>query len=163
MLTQQSLQRTPLYQDHLGLKAKMVAFGGWDMPVQYPDGILSEYEQTRKAVTVFDICHMGEFIIEGDVNDSGLNNIVTHSISDMPVKTSRYGFILNEQGATIDDLIVFRGIPRFGKKENPNFHRHPRVRPLLICGLVPHIRCQKSGSARSGPRGRLRRHFCKLW
>lgn len=108
MLTQQSLKRTPLYQDHVDLKAKMVPFGGWDMPVQYPDGILSEYENTRKAVTVFDICHMGEFIIEGEAEASGLNKIVSHAIADMPVKTSRYGFILNDKGMVIDDLIVFR-------------------------------------------------------
>lgn len=101
------LKRTPLYEEHLALKARMVPFGGWAMPVQY-EGILAEHLHTRKAVTLFDISHMGEFIIEGDLNESGLDRIVTMSLKDLPVKASRYGTILNEQGGIIDDLIVFR-------------------------------------------------------
>ncbi len=106
-LQTQTLKRTPLYEDHVVLKAKMVPFGGWDMPVQY-EGILEEYEQTRRGVTLFDTSHMGEFLIEGDVKETGLDHIVTMALADMPLKTCRYGLILNEQGGTIDDTIVFR-------------------------------------------------------
>lgn len=107
MLTEEKLKRTPLYEEHVALGAKMVPFGGWEMPVQY-EGILSEYEKTRQAVTVFDISHMGEFVVEGDLVESGLDKIVTMRLSDLPIKSSRYGAILNEQGGVLDDLIVFR-------------------------------------------------------
>ena len=107
MLTQENLKKTPLYEEHVTLDAKMVPFGGWEMPVQY-EGILAEYEQTRRGVTVFDTSHMGEFLIEGDLKERGLDRLVTMRLADMPLKTSRYGLLLNEQGGTIDDLIVFR-------------------------------------------------------
>ncbi|MCA9406032.1 MAG: glycine cleavage system aminomethyltransferase GcvT [Candidatus Omnitrophica bacterium] len=105
MTTQDTLKKTPLYKDHVALNAKMVPFGGWDMPVQY-EGILAEHHQTRHECSLFDISHMGEFIIEGDA--TALDGIVTMSIKDMPVQSCRYGMILNEQGGIIDDLIVFR-------------------------------------------------------
>ena len=107
MSTDTVLKQTPLYREHLTLGARLVPFGGWEMPVSY-DGILLEYERTRKNVSIFDICHMGEFIIEGDLLKSGLDHIVTHKISDMPIKTCRYGTMLNAQGGVIDDLIVYR-------------------------------------------------------
>ena len=77
------------------------------MPIQY-EGILAEHECTRKRVTVFDICHMGEFIIEGDAVLSGLERIVTQNIVSMPVGSCRYGFMLNESGYVLDDLVVYR-------------------------------------------------------
>jgi aminomethyltransferase len=101
------LKKTPLYQEHLTLKAKMVPFGGWDMPVQY-EGILLEHEATRKRAALFDISHMGEFMIEGDCQKIGLEKLLTIRLSDMPVKTCRYGLLLNERGGVMDDLIVFR-------------------------------------------------------
>lgn len=107
LATQENLKRTPLYEEHLALKAKMVPFGGWEMPVQY-EGILAEYEATRRACTLFDTSHMGEFLIKGNAVTTGLDKTVTMPIIDMPLKTSRYGFILNDKGGTIDDLIVFR-------------------------------------------------------
>jgi len=107
MLTTQSLQRTPLYEEHLALGARMVPFGGWEMPVQY-EGILAEHKHTREAVTVFDTCHMGEFTIHGEPGKVGLDRLVTMNLQTMPYKTCRYGFLLNEKGGVMDDLIVFR-------------------------------------------------------
>ncbi|HRZ39747.1 MAG TPA: glycine cleavage system aminomethyltransferase GcvT [Candidatus Omnitrophota bacterium] len=101
------LKQTPIYDDHLRLQAKMVPFGGWDMPVQY-ESIIAEYGAVRQDVAVFDICHMGEFILEGDAGAIGLDRIVTQSLSDLPVQSCRYGAMLNEKGGVIDDLIVFR-------------------------------------------------------
>ena len=106
-MNNEQLQKTPLYNSHLALKAKMVSFGGWDMPVQY-EGILAEYDQTRTSVAIFDISHMGEFIIEGDAIDSGLDRLVTMDIVSMPIQSCRYGAMLNDQGGVLDDLIVFR-------------------------------------------------------
>ncbi|MBF0479556.1 MAG: glycine cleavage system aminomethyltransferase GcvT [Candidatus Omnitrophica bacterium] len=102
-----NLKRTPIYEEHLALKAKMVPFGGWDMPVQY-DGILKEYDYARQGAAIFDICHMGEFLVTGDAVESGLDHLVTQKIIDMPVGTCRYGCMLNEHGGIMDDLIVFR-------------------------------------------------------
>ncbi len=101
------LKQTPIYNEHLRLQAKMVPFGGWDMPVQY-ESIIAEYKAVRQDVAVFDICHMGEFIIEGDARSTGLDRIVTQSLNDLPVQSCRYGAMLNSQGGVIDDLIVFR-------------------------------------------------------
>lgn len=107
MIENEQLLRTPLYQSHIDLKARMVPFGGWEMPVQY-DGILMEHAHTRKAAAIFDISHMGEFLIEGDLKDSGLDRILTMRLDDLPIKASRYGCICNENGGVIDDCIVFR-------------------------------------------------------
>jgi len=107
MLTQEELKKTPLYDEHLTLKARMVPFGGWELPVQY-NGILAEHAHTREKASVFDISHMGEFIVEGDCVESGLDRLATMSLVDLPVKACRYGCLLNEQGGVIDDLIIFR-------------------------------------------------------
>ncbi len=107
MLTQEKLQKTPLYEEHVRLGARMVSFGGWDMPVQY-EGILQEHAATRQAVAIFDISHMGEFIVEGDCVESGLDSLVTMSLVDLPVGACRYGCLLNENAGIMDDLIIFR-------------------------------------------------------
>ncbi len=107
MSTETSLFNTPLLEEHLALGAKMVGFGGWNMPLQY-DGIIAEWDYNRKTCSIFDCSHMGEFLIKGDVKTCGLDRIVTQSIVDTPVKTCRYGAMLNEAGGVIDDLIVYR-------------------------------------------------------
>jgi aminomethyltransferase len=99
--------KTPLYETHLALGAKMAPFGGWIMPIQY-QGILAEHVHTRQSVSVFDICHMGEFMLQGDPVSSGLERLVTQDITRMPQGTCRYGFLLNEQAGILDDLIVYR-------------------------------------------------------
>ena len=101
------LKNTPLEQEHVALGAKMVGFGGWNMPLQY-EGILQEHVYNRKTVSIFDCSHMGEFLLEGNLSASGLDRIVTQTLNGMPVKTCRYGTTLNDGGGTIDDLIVYR-------------------------------------------------------
>lgn len=101
------MKRTPLYDQHKKLNAKMVPFGGWDMPVQY-SGIIEEYHATRTGVAIFDICHMGEFFVTGDARQTGLDRIVTQRLRDLSVGACRYGMMLNESGGVLDDLIVFR-------------------------------------------------------
>jgi len=103
----QTLKQTPLHQEHLALGAKMVPFGGWDMPLQY-EGIFAEHGQTRRDVAIFDTSHMGEFFIRGDAAESGLEQLVTQRLSDMPLGSCRYGAMLNEKGGVIDDLIFYR-------------------------------------------------------
>jgi aminomethyltransferase len=101
------LLKTPLYDKHLSLGAKMAPFGGWLMPIQY-EGILAEHAHTRNSSSVFDICHMGEFMLKADAGSSGLDRIVTQSITDMPQGTCRYGFMLDGEAKVIDDLVVYR-------------------------------------------------------
>jgi aminomethyltransferase len=102
-----NLKTTPLYNEHLKLKAKMTPFAGWNMPIQY-DGIIAEHHHTRKAASLFDICHMGEFYVKGNPLETGLDRIFSFSIDNMPVGKCRYGAILNEKGGIKDDLIVYR-------------------------------------------------------
>jgi aminomethyltransferase len=101
------LKETPLCDRHRSLKALMAPFGGWDMPIQY-EGIIAEHAWCRSKAALFDICHMGEFIFQGDFAVDGLEDVFTFSIKTIPLGRSRYGFLLNEQGGIIDDLIVFR-------------------------------------------------------
>jgi aminomethyltransferase len=101
------LAETPLINKHKGLGAKLAPFGGWLMPIQY-SGIIDEHGWVRKSTGLFDICHMGEFIIHADLAKSNLDNLVTVNLKNMPVKACRYGFMLNEQAGIIDDLLVYR-------------------------------------------------------
>ena len=103
----EELKNTPLVDEHIRLKALMAPFGGWNMPIQY-EGILAEHRWCREQVALFDICHMGEFLYRGDIEAGGLEDVFTFSVKSIPVSRSRYGFLLNERGGVIDDLIVFR-------------------------------------------------------
>jgi aminomethyltransferase len=103
----EQLLATPICGRHRALNALMAPFGGWDMPIQY-EGILAEHSWCRTQAALFDICHMGEFTFQGDFDAGGLENVFTFSVKTIPVGRSRYGFLLNEQGGIIDDLIVFR-------------------------------------------------------
>ncbi|MBF0620247.1 MAG: glycine cleavage system aminomethyltransferase GcvT [Candidatus Omnitrophica bacterium] len=100
--------RTPLFEQHVALGGKMVTFAGWEMPIQYPEGILKEHDANRRGCSIFDCSHMGEFMIEGDALALGLDRIVTQKLDDQPIGTCRYGMALNGQGGTMDDLIVYR-------------------------------------------------------
>src|ERR1039457_1521742 len=103
----EKLLETPLCGRHRELKALMAPFGGWDMPIQY-EGIIAEHAWCRSKAALFDICHMGEFMFQGDFDSDCLEDVFTFSIKTIPLGRSRYGFLLNEQGGIIDDLIVFR-------------------------------------------------------
>lgn len=103
----EKLKNTPLSGRHDALKALMAPFGGWNMPIQY-EGIIAEHKWCREQAALFDICHMGEFMFEGDFESGGLEDVFTFSVKSIPIGRSRYGFLLNEQGGVIDDLIVFR-------------------------------------------------------
>ena len=103
----ESLYKTPLWEAHRKLGARMMPFGGWDMPVQY-EGILAEHHQTRTAVTVFDTCHMGRFLVSGGGTLAALSRIVSADLRSMRDGQCRYGFLLREDGGIMDDLITYR-------------------------------------------------------
>lgn len=97
---------TPLSDWHRRHGARMVSFAGFDMPVQYTS-ILAEHEHTRTKAAIFDICHMGEFHLSGAGAADALSQAVTHDLSTLVPGKCRYGFLLNEEGGVIDDLIVY--------------------------------------------------------
>ena len=104
---------TPLIEEHRSLSARLAPFGGWMMPIQY-SGIIDEHLWTRKHAGLFDICHMGEFLIEADLSKCNLERLVTISLKDMAVSSCRYGFMLHEEGGIIDDLLIYRvGLTRW--------------------------------------------------
>jgi len=103
----ENLLRTPLYEEHIRLNARMGAFGGWDMPIQY-SGILDEHRACREASALFDICHMGEFYFKGSIEDSGIERAFTISICKIPPGKAKYGLMLNKEGKILDDCIVYR-------------------------------------------------------
>ena len=100
-------RKTPLYDEHVRLDAKMVPFSGWLMPVQYT-GIVAEHQAVRNGVGIFDISHMGQFIVDGAGAREWLNTMLTNNINKLDVGTGQYSFLLNERGGIIDDLIVYR-------------------------------------------------------
>ncbi|AAR33707.1 glycine cleavage system aminomethyltransferase GcvT [Geobacter sulfurreducens] len=102
-----TLASTPLRIEHERLNALMAPFGGWNMPIQY-EGIIAEHRWCREKASLFDICHMGEFLFTGDIIADGLEDVFTFSVASIPVGRSRYGFLLNGDGGIMDDLIVFR-------------------------------------------------------
>jgi len=86
----------------------MAPFAGWNMPIQYPDGIIAEHLHTRAKAGLFDISHMGEFILDGAGAVEGLGRALTVNITTLKPGRCRYGFLLNERGGIMDDLIVYR-------------------------------------------------------
>jgi aminomethyltransferase len=98
---------TPLYDEHLRRGAKVIPFGGWLMPVQY-SGIVDEHQAVRKNVGIFDISHMGQFIVAGENAATWLNAMLTNNVERLETGQGQYTFLLNETGGIIDDLIVYR-------------------------------------------------------
>ncbi len=99
--------RTPLYDEHLALGARMVDFAGWMMPVQYA-GIIEEHNAVRSAAGIFDVCHMGEFRFFGADAKSALQRIVTNDLDKIDsVGSALYTVMCDEDGGIIDDLIVY--------------------------------------------------------
>ncbi len=102
-----SEKRTSLYDEHVGLGAKIVPFAGWLMPVQY-SSIVEEHQTVRNNVGIFDISHMGQFIVDGAAGREWLNRMLTNNVENLAPGAGQYTFLLNENGGIIDDLIVYR-------------------------------------------------------
>ena len=100
--------RTSLYDTHVAAGARMVPFGGWDMPVQYPDGILAEVRAVRTGAGIFDVSHMGRAYISGPSATEFLDWALTGSAATLPVGRARYCMICNRRGGVIDDTIFYR-------------------------------------------------------
>ena len=101
------LKKTPLHGEHVALSARMVDFGGWDMPVQYT-GATAEHEVVRRAVGMFDVSHMGEVWVRGRDAVAAVDHVVTNSVAALPDGKACYAGLLNPSGGFLDDLIVYR-------------------------------------------------------
>ena len=100
--------RTSLYDTHVAAGARMVPFGGWDMPVQYPAGILAEVRAVRTGAGIFDVSHMGRAYVSGPSATEFLDWALTGSAATLAVGRARYCLICNERGGVIDDTIFYR-------------------------------------------------------
>lgn len=100
------LARTPLYNLHRELGARMVPFAGYEMPVQYPAGILKEHNHTRTHAGLFDVSHMGQVRLSGTGAAAALESLVPVDIVGLAANSQRYALFTNEQGGILDDLMV---------------------------------------------------------
>lgn len=105
-----TLLKTHLYDEHVKLKAKIVPFAGWDMPVQYTS-VKDEVLAVRNNVGIFDVSHMGEFFVEGKDAEKFADYLVTNDILNAPMGKAIYSPLCRENGTVVDDLIVYKLAP----------------------------------------------------
>ncbi len=101
-------KRTPLYDEHVRLGAKIIPFAGYLMPVNYPSGIVAEHNAVRQRAGLFDVCHMGELDIVGGDMLGFLQYVTTNDVSKLAVGQCQYSVITQEDGTALDDCIVYR-------------------------------------------------------
>ncbi|MBQ6456213.1 MAG: glycine cleavage system aminomethyltransferase GcvT, partial [Mogibacterium sp.] len=102
------LKRTQLYDVHVAEGGKMVDFGGWEMPIQYPQGIIEEHLYTRHFCSIFDVSHMGRLIVEGPDMVKFLQHVLTSNVEALDINKAQYCIIPNEKGEAIDDAYLYR-------------------------------------------------------
>src|SRR5437588_1278509 len=102
----QTLQRTPLFERHVALGARMVPFAGWEMPVQY-EGVIPEHRAVRTDCGVFDVSHMGELEVEGPQARGLLQSLLSNDLDKLEPGRAQYTLLTNEHGGIVDDLIVY--------------------------------------------------------
>ena len=106
----QTLLRTPLYDRHVALGARLVPFAGWEMPVQY-EGVIPEHRAVRSDAGAFDVSHMGELIVEGAGAREFLQSVLSNDVERLEPGLAQYTLLTNEQGGIVDDLIVYELAP----------------------------------------------------
>ena len=102
-----SLRRTPLYDEHKALGARLVDFSGWEMPVQY-QGIKAEHQAVRERAGLFDVSHMGELVFRGPDAEEAVQRLVTRDVSRLEEGQAGYSAVCYENGGTVDDVLVYR-------------------------------------------------------
>ena len=128
-------KRTPLYDLHVELGGKMVDFAGWEMPVQYPMGIMGEHKQCREKAALFDVSHMGQVILRGENVGEKLETLCPQAYAGLNEGKARYGFFTNEDGGIMDDLIV----------SNAGDHYFVVVNAALRHQDIPHMQANLDG------------------
>ena len=103
------MEKTVLYDFHKNLGAKFVPFAGYEMPIQYKDGIVKEHISTRQSAGFFDVSHMGQLFISGNKSaEQSLEKIIPLDFKEIKINQSKYSFLINDTGGVIDDLIITR-------------------------------------------------------
>lgn len=100
------MKQTPLHAIHLEQKAQMAEFAGYDMPIQYPTGVMAEHNWTRENAGIFDVSHMGQLTFEGENVAAFLEKLCPSTFSTLGNNVAKYSVLMNEEGGMIDDLIV---------------------------------------------------------
>lgn len=118
------LRRTSLYSQHVNSKAKIVDFAGWEMPVQYPEGIRAEHQNVRLHAGIFDVSHMGEIETTGPQATEFLQNLVSNDVTKIPIGGAQYSLLCLPDGGVIDDLFTYRlGPERYLTVTNASNHQ----------------------------------------
>lgn len=107
------LKRTPLYEEHAKLGGKIIPFAGFEMPVQYPAGVSVEHQAVREHAGLFDVSHMGEFLLEGERAAEFVDYLVANDISRREPWQATYCVMCNAKGGVVDDLLVYKFPDRF--------------------------------------------------
>ena len=102
-----TLKRSPLLEEHKRLSAKLVEFAGWEMPISYPTGTLSEHGECRNACVMFDVSHLGSVLIEGEEAFEELQYASTNDLSKISPGRAQYSHLLNQKGYVVDDVIIW--------------------------------------------------------
>lgn len=131
-------KRTPLFDLHVGLGARMVPFAGYSMPVQYPAGILAEHQHTRARASLFDVSHMGQVALRGDGAAAALERLVPGDVAGLAAGRVRYTLFTNDAGGILDDLMVTNGGDRLflvvnaARKEHDLTYLRSRLDPRVV-------------------------------
>ena len=102
------MKKTSLYQEHIKLNAKIVPFAGYEMPINYSEGIQFEYESIRNNVGVFDVSHMGQIVVSGEESFEFLQYLTINDLNLIDVNGAQYNAICNNNGGIKDDIIVYK-------------------------------------------------------
>ncbi len=102
------MRRTPLYDRHVAVGAKLVDFAGWEMPVQYSGGVRAEHMAVRERCGVFDVSHMGEIEVSGPQAEALLQRLLSNDVSQIPVGGAQYSVLCEETGGVLDDLFTYQ-------------------------------------------------------
>ena len=102
------MKKTGFYNQHKDLNAKMVSFAGFEMPIQYPKGIIHEHKVVRNTVGVFDVTHMGEFFVQGPEALNLVQKLITNDASKLEIGQVLYTAMCYENGGIVDDLLTYK-------------------------------------------------------
>lgn len=104
----ENLKRTLFYDNHVKAGATLVDFGGWEMPIQYPNGIVDEHINTRIKAGIFDVSHMARFIVSGPEATAFLQYVLTNNVFALDLLQAQYTMIQNQNGGALDDAYLYR-------------------------------------------------------
>ena len=109
----EKLKRTPLYEEHVKLGGKLIPFAGFEMPVQYPDGVAKEHQAVRESAGLFDVSHMGEFVVSGAGAEGFVNHVVANDVSRLEIGQAQYSVMCKQDGGIVDDLLIYKFADRY--------------------------------------------------